>query len=386
MNTTLCGIDISKDWLDAHIEPIGTASRFANDAAGIADLAAWCQANDVELVVMEASGGYERLAFLLLWEMGQPCGMANARSVRYFAEAMGFLEKTDRIDAAVIARYGAVKRLKPTPPPSAAQQRLKALVARLSQVGGDLTIQKQRKSTADAETIASLDEVIALLARQSRRLEGEIATLIDDDPLWACLDRAFRSLKGVASRTVARLMAQLPEIGILSNKAIAKLAGLAPIANDSGKRSGRRPVRGGRAGPRGVLFLVAGIVAKYDPHLAAFKQRLQAAGKEKMVIRIALARKAARHSQCKSTRRAKRVRKCNLTPQIVAHPSRRCAPIHLPPQGGKEKVSASPPHAARMSLSLRLYPGRAHPATTLPCARCFRRRAGSGSAHWPMHI
>jgi transposase len=291
VNTTLCGIDISKDWLDAHIEPMGAANRFANDAAGIADLAAWCQNHDVELVVMEASGGYERLAFLLLWEMGQPCGMANARSVRYFAEAMGFLEKTDKIDAAVIARYGAVKRLKPTLPPSAAQQRLKALVARLSQVGGDLTIQKQRKNTADAETIASLDEVIALLARQSRRLEGEIATLIDDDPLWACLDRAFRSLKGVASRTVARLMAQLPEIGILSNKAIAKLAGLAPIANDSGKRSGRRPVRGGRAGPRGVLFLVASIVAKYDPHLAAFKQRLQAAGKEKMVIRIALARK-----------------------------------------------------------------------------------------------
>jgi transposase len=292
VNKTLCGIDISKDWLDAHIEPIGTAGRFANDAAGIADLAAWCQANDVELVVMEASGGYERLAFLLLWEMGQPCGMANARSVRYFAEAMGYLEKTDRIDAAVIARYGQVKRLQPTPPPSVAQQRLKALVARLSQVTGDLTIQKQRRSAArDAETIISLDEVIALLKRQSRRLEGEIASLIDDDPLWACLDQAFRSLKGVASRTVARLMAELPEIGILSNKAIAKLAGLAPIANDSGKRSGRRSVRGGREGPRSILFLVARTVARYDPHLAAFHQRLQDAGKEKMVIRIALARK-----------------------------------------------------------------------------------------------
>ncbi len=123
--------------------------------------------------------------------------------------------------------------------PAAAQ----GTVARLSQVGGDLTIQKQRKSAAaDTETIASLDEVIALLVRQSRRLEGEIASLIDDDPLWACLDRAFRSLKGVASRTVARLMAQLPEMGIVSNRAIAKLAGLAPIANDSGKRSGRRSV------------------------------------------------------------------------------------------------------------------------------------------------
>jgi transposase len=285
-------VDVSKEWLDAHIEPGGAARRLRNDAAGIADLAAWSQDHGVELVVMEASGGYERLAFLLLWELGVCCGMANARSVRRFAEAMGFLEKTDRIDAAVIAHYGVVKQLKPMPPPSAAQQRLKALVARLGQVTSDLTVQKQRKSAAaNAETIASLDEVIALLVRQSRRIEGEIASLIDDDPLWACLDRAFRSLKGVASRSVARLMTQLPEIGIVSNKAIAKLAGLAPIANDSGKRNGRRSVRGGRAGPRSLLFLIARIVAKYDPHLAAFYQRLQAAGKEKMVIRIALARK-----------------------------------------------------------------------------------------------
>ena len=293
MNKNKCGVDVSKEWLDARVEPVGAVGRFPNNAAGIAELAALCRAHDVELVIMEASGGYERLPFLLLWEAGIACAIANARSVRYFAEAMGFLEKTDKIDAAVIVRYGEVKRLKPTPPPSAAQQRLKALVARLSQVTGDLTIQKQRRkaAAADAETIASLDEVIALLKRQERSLEGEIASLIDDDPLWAHLDKALRSLKGVASRTVARLMAEVPEIGTLSNKAVAKLVGLAPIANDSGKRSGRRPVRGGRAGPRSILFVIARLVAKYDPHLAAFHQRLQAAGKEKMVIRIALARK-----------------------------------------------------------------------------------------------
>jgi transposase len=292
VNNSICGVDVSKEWLDAHVEPSGAAGRFRNDAAGIADLAGFCRGAGVELVVMEASGSYERLPFLLLWEAGQPCAIVNARNVRHFAEAMGFLEKTDRIDAAMIARFGATKKVKPTPPPSAAQMRLKALVARLSQVSGDLTVNKQRRSVAgDAETVASLDEVIALLKRQQRQLEGEIGSLIDDDPLWARLDQAFRSLKGVADRTVARLMAELPEIGILSNKAIAKLAGLAPIANDSGKRSGRRPVRGGRTGPRSVLFLVARTVARYDPHMAAFYQRLQAAGKEKMVIRIALARK-----------------------------------------------------------------------------------------------
>jgi transposase len=224
--------------------------------------------------------------------MGQPCGLANARSVRHFAEAMGFMEKTDRIDAAVIARYAEAKRLKPTPPPSPAQWRLTAFVARLSQVTRDLTVQKQRRSAAlDAETVESLDEVIALLKRQARTLEGEIASMIDDDPLWARLAEAWRSVKGVASRTIARLAAELPEIGIVSNKAIAKLAGLAPIANDSGKRKGKRPVRGGRAGPRSILFLIARIAARYDPHLFAFHRRLQQAGKEKMVIRIALARK-----------------------------------------------------------------------------------------------
>jgi transposase len=292
VNKTHCGVDVSKEWLDARVEPSGAQGRFRNNAAGIAELAAFCREHGVDLVAMEASGGYERTAFLLLWELGVACAIVNARSVRYFAEAMGFLEKTDTIDAAVIARFAEVKRVKPTPPPSAAQQRLKALVTRLSQVTGDLTVQKQRRSAvADAEIIASLDEVIALLKRQQRALEGEIASLIDDDPLWACLNQAFRSLKGVASRTVARLMAELPEIGILSNKAITKLVGLAPIADDSGKRSGRRPVRGGRVGPRNSLFLIARLVAKYDPHFAAFHQRLQAAGKQKMVIRIALARK-----------------------------------------------------------------------------------------------
>lgn len=288
----ICGVDVSKEWLDACVEPSGAEGRFRNDAGGITELAAFCRTQGVELAVMEASGGYERLAFLLLWELGMGCAIVNARSVRRFAEAMGSLEKTDRIDAAMIARYAQVKRVRPTPPPSAAQQRLKALVTRLSQVTGDLTIQLQRRSAAfDAETVASLDEVIALLKRQQRSLAGEVASLIDDDPLWACLDQAFRSLKGVASRTVARLLAEVPEIGILSNKAVTKLVGLAPIANDSGKRNGRRPIRGGRAGPRSILFLVARLVARHDPHFAAFHQRLQQAGKEKMVIRIALARK-----------------------------------------------------------------------------------------------
>lgn len=296
MSRIICGVDVSKDWLDAYVERSddrsGAIGRFANDAAGIADLARLCAGHGVELVVMEASGGCERQPFLLLWQLGQPCALANAGSVRNFAKAMGFLEKTDRIDAMVIARFALAKGMAAVAPPSPQSQRLQSLVTRLSQVVSDLTVNKQRRHAVRCdEALASLDTIIICLKREERRLAGEVASLIDDDPLWAALDRALRSVKGVADRTVARLLAQLPELGLISGKAITKLAGVAPIANDSGWRFGARPIRGGRAGPRTILFLIGAIAAKYDPHLASFQRRLQAAGKPKMVIRIALARK-----------------------------------------------------------------------------------------------
>lgn len=293
MKKTICGVDISKAKLDVCIEPAHRFASFDNDTAGIAKLAAFCREHAVELVVMEASGGYERRAFVELWEKGISCALTNPRSVRRYAEAMGILEKTDRIDSSVIARFADAKNLAPTPLPSKAQQRLKALVARLRQVTDDLTVQKQRRAGLldRPEVLASLDEVITLLKRQSRKLEGEIASMIDDDPLWAKLAETWREVKGVAGRTVARLHAEVPEIGTLSNKAIAKLVGLAPIANDSGKRKGKRPTRGGRAGVRSILFLVAATAARYDKSLKDFRDRLVVAGKEKMVIRIALARK-----------------------------------------------------------------------------------------------
>lgn len=293
MNRIICGVDVSKSKLDACIEPGSKHASFDNDAAGIAELARFCREHAVTLVAMEASGGCERPAFLQLSEMGLGCALTNPRNVRRYAEAMGFLEKTDRIDASIIAQFADAKKLVPMPLPSKAQQRLKALVTRLRQITDDLTVQKQRRSSLldNQEILASLDEVIAFLKRQSRSIEGEIASMIDDDPLWAQLADSWREIKGVAGRTVAWLHAELPEIGTLSNRAIAKLAGLAPLADDSGKRTGKRHIRGGRAGVRSILFLVAAIAARFDQSLAAFRDRLVAAGKEKMVIRIALARK-----------------------------------------------------------------------------------------------
>jgi hypothetical protein len=194
----VCGVDVSKRRLDAHVAPSGVFASFDNDAAGIAALARFCHRQGVQLVAMEATGGYERQPLLLLWAAGIACGLTNPRSVRRYAEAMGILEKTDRLDASVIARFAIAKELKPTSPPTVLQQRLNALVARLRQVTEDLTVNKQRRSSATSpEMIASLDEVIGLLKRQARTLQGEIASMIDDDPLWSHLDAALRTPKGL---------------------------------------------------------------------------------------------------------------------------------------------------------------------------------------------
>lgn len=293
MTQTKVGVDSSKAWLDAWVAPDHNL-RCANTPEGIADLAGFVRrhAGDDALVVLEASGGCEKLAFVQLWAEGISCAIINPRQARAFAEAMGYLEKTDRLDAEVLARFAEAKRLAPTPPPSAGQARLETVAARLRQVTRDIVVQKQRRSaTTDPLTLDQIGEALALFERQARRLAAMIADLIAQDPLWRAFDETIRSVKGLADRAVAYLVADLPELGTLSNKAIVKLVGLAPIANDSGKRTGKRRIRGGRASVRSVLFLVADIARRFDPSLTAFRDTLLAAGKPKMVVRIALARK-----------------------------------------------------------------------------------------------
>jgi transposase len=288
----ICGVDVSSTHLDARIGRDGPHQRFARNARGIAELAAFCRAHGVDLVVLEATGGYDRLPFGLLWAEDLPCALANPRAVRRFAEAMGYLEKTDRIDAGVIAQYGAVKRLQPQPPASASQRRLEALTVRLRQLTALRVAQmNQRRLVEDELVLASIDAVIACLTQQVRQLEAAITRLIAADPLWTRLADSFGAIKGVAARTVATLLAHLPEIGTLANKAVAKLIGLAPLADDSGKQKGKRPVRGGRSPVRALLVLIASLVVRHDPDFQAVHQRLIAAGKPRMVARIAIARK-----------------------------------------------------------------------------------------------
>lgn len=283
---------MSSETLDARIGKDGPFERFANTPEGIEALAGFCKTHNAELAAMEATGGYEKQPFGLLWTQGIPVAIVNPRAVRQFAQGMGLLEKTDRIDAGVIAWFAEVKRIVPCIPASDAQEQLAALVTRLRQLT-DLRVAQtnQRRLVTNPSVLKVFADMLALVTRQIRSLEAEIAGLIDDDPLWQTLDRAFREIKGVADRTVARLMADLPEIGTLSGKAISKLAGLAPLANDSGKHSGKRTVRGGRSTVRSILFIVAEVVRKYDVDFAAFHKKLSDAGKPKKVIRTAIAHK-----------------------------------------------------------------------------------------------
>jgi transposase len=150
---------------------------------------------------------------------------------------------------------------------------------------------RKLRLVTDTHVLAEGAQTIAFLTSQIRVFEERIAGAITADPLWARLDAAFREIKGVAARTVSHIMAELPEIGTVSGKAIGKLAGLAPLADDSGKRNGARHIRGGRPGVRSILFVVAEVVRRHNPDFAAFHQRLIAAGKSKKVARIALAHK-----------------------------------------------------------------------------------------------
>jgi transposase len=288
----ICGVDVSSFCLEARIGRNGAGASFPNHAEGIAALAAFCQSHQVELVAMEATGGYEQQALAQLSGQGLPVAILNPRAVRKFSESMGRLEKTDAIDAGMIAWYAQTKRCRPMCLAPQTQLELRACVTRLRQLTEVRTAQlNQQRLVTDRAIRDGFRRMLAFLAGQIRELEQSIAALLAADPLWRALDQTFRTIKGVADRTVARILAEMPEIGTLSNKTISKLAGVAPLANDSGSHQGKRRVRGGRSAVRDILFIVGSVVARCEPDFIVFQQRLRAAGKPPKVVRIAVAHK-----------------------------------------------------------------------------------------------
>ena len=286
------GIDISKARLDIHLLPQGRAWSLARDQAGLAELVRRLSGLEVGLVVLEATGGYERAVMAALQAAGLPLARVNPRQVRDFARATGQLAKTDKLDAQTLARYAQCLRPRTTPPPGPQHARLQALVTRRQQLVQMRTAEKTRLAQADLpdlrDTILAL---VSVLSKQILAIETQIQQNIQNNNAWRQKDRLITSLPGLGPLTAATLIALMPELGNISRHQAAALAGLAPLNRDSGTFRGTRAIWGGRANLRKALYMPALTATRCNPTLKAFYKRLIEKGKKPKVALTAVMRK-----------------------------------------------------------------------------------------------
>jgi len=286
------GLDVAKASVEVASEPQGLRGQFATDTAGLSALVQAAQAQPVTLVVVEATGGYEAPVVAALVTAGLPVAVVNPRQVRDFAKALGRLAKTDRIDAQVLALFGARVQPTPRPLPDEATQELEALLTRRRQLLEMLHAERQRRPRARGRIVRrSLDTHIRWLERQVIDTDATLEAAIQASPLWRVQDQLLQSVPGVGPTLARTLLGLLPELGHLDRHHIAALVGVAPLARDSGTLRGRRTCWGGRPAVRTVLYMAALTAARWNPTLRAFYQRLRAAGKPAKVALTAVARK-----------------------------------------------------------------------------------------------
>lgn len=274
------GIDVSKSQLDVCGHVTGTSLVAVNNEAGIAHLIERFRGMDIELVVMEASGGYERLCAALLTEAGLKVAVVNARQVRAFAIASNVLAKTDRVDARVLAHFAVTMRPAVRPLGEEQRQLLDELLGRRRQLVGMLIMEKNRLGQArDKRVRRELKSHIEILQKRIRGCDAELQQLIQASPVWRAQEDLLRSFNGIGPVSARTLLIELPELGTLDRKKIAALVGLAPIAHDSGKYRGKRSICGGRAQVRSALYMAAVAAIRANASIRVFYQRLRAAGK-----------------------------------------------------------------------------------------------------------
>jgi transposase len=286
------GVDVASQKLDLGCCGVHEVETFENSAVGIQQLLARVVAAPVAQVVVEATGGYETALVIRLHEAGVPVVVINPRQLRAFATAVGELAKTDRIDARMIARFGRDVRPEIRPIPAEKQRLLADLSARRQQLLELRTAEaNRRKQAARRELQDSIDAVLKVLDEQLADIDRQAAELLQMDPAWQQLDRLLQSVKGVGPATSLALVADLPELGRLDHKQIAKLVGVAPLNRDSGKHRGRRMVVGGRAAVRSALYMAVFNGLRCNPQIRAFYDRLRHAGKPFKVAVTACMRK-----------------------------------------------------------------------------------------------
>lgn len=286
------GIDVSQGWLDIVLRPAGTYWRLTNQETGWTELITHMQTLDVQLIVLESTGGMERGVVQVLQRQGLPVAVINPKRARDFAKASGRLTKTDRIDAEVLAHFAQAMSPVPKPLASEAQEALSDLVNRRAQVVEMLNSEQRRlRSVRSRSAKADIEAHVEWLKERVKGLDAEIDQSRKDNPAWQQQYEWLTSVPGVGRVVATTLLAALPELGHLSSKQLASLVGVAPLNCDSGKRRGKRHILGGRALVRSVLYMAALVAVHHNPVIAAFYQRLLQAGKAKKVALIACAHK-----------------------------------------------------------------------------------------------
>jgi transposase len=289
------GLDVAKATLDVACSTNSARWQTTNDEAGWAALVAHVRELEPFIIVLEATGGYETGAATALSTAGLPVAVVNPRQVRDFAKALGLLEKTDAIDAAVLAAFAA--RIRPAPRllPDDLQADLQALVTRRRQLVDMLTAERNRVPLARRAVRKPLLAHIAWLEKQLGASDRELRAAIESSPIWRVRDELLRSVPGIGPTTSARLLASLPELGTLTHRQISKLVGVAPLPDDSGTRRGYRRIQGGRGTVRTALYMATVSAITHNPPIRAAYRRWRAAGKLPKVALVAAMHKLLIH-------------------------------------------------------------------------------------------
>jgi transposase len=286
------GIDVAKDRLDVHVRPGGEAFAVARDGEGLAALAVRLGALAPQLVVLEATGGFEVTVASALAAAKLPLAVVNPRQIRDFARATGKLAKTDAIDAAVIAHFAEAVRPEPRPIPDEQAQALSELVARRRQVVDMIVAERHRqRQMTQRKVLRRIGRHLEVLQAELSEIERELGDAIRGTPAWREKDELLQSAPGVGPIVARTLLADLPELGTLDRKQVAALVGIAPINRDSGTLRGRRTTWGGRAKVRAALYMAALAACRRNARFVAYYSRLRNAGKPAKVALVACMRK-----------------------------------------------------------------------------------------------
>jgi len=285
------GIDISKDTLDVAVHGDKQHWSFPNDGTGITKAVSKFKELSPELVVLEATGGFEVFLATELVVAKIPTAVVNPRQIRDFAKSVGMLAKTDILDARIIARFAATVQPDPHPMPDIEAQELGALTARRRQIINMITAEKNRLSTAGETVKPGISAHINWLEKELNEINRNIKQRVKDSPIWREKDELLQSVPGVGPNLSATILAELPELGTLNRKQIAVLVGVAPLNRDSGTLRGKRTTWGGRATVRTALYMATLVATRYNPVIRRFYERLREAGKATKVALTACMRK-----------------------------------------------------------------------------------------------